>query len=52
MNDYDNIILWALPITVAARSKAELSSLTRTLGSWVRIPLEAWMSVFILVCVR
>jgi hypothetical protein len=26
----------------------ELSSLTRTLGSWFRIPLEAWMSVFIL----
>jgi hypothetical protein len=23
----------------------ELPSLTRTLGSWVRIPLEAWMSV-------
>jgi hypothetical protein len=23
----------------------ELSSLARTLGSWVRIPLEAWMSV-------
>jgi hypothetical protein len=26
----------------------ELSSLARTLGSRVRIPLEAWMSVFIL----
>jgi hypothetical protein len=26
----------------------ELSSLARTLGSWIRIPLEAWMSVFIL----
>jgi hypothetical protein len=25
-----------------------LFSLTRTLGSWARIPLEAWMSVFIL----
>jgi hypothetical protein len=24
----------------------ELSSLARTLGSWVRIPLEAWLSVF------
>jgi hypothetical protein len=23
----------------------EMSSLARTLGSWVRIPLEAWMSV-------
>jgi hypothetical protein len=23
----------------------ELSSLSRTLGSWVRIPLKAWMSV-------
>jgi hypothetical protein len=24
----------------------ELSSLSRTLGSWVRIPLKVWMSVF------
>jgi hypothetical protein len=23
----------------------ELSSLARTLGSWVQIPLEAWMSI-------
>jgi hypothetical protein len=35
----------------------ELSSLARTLGSWVRIPLKAWMSVgvysvFVLFCVR
>jgi hypothetical protein len=34
----------------------ELSSLARTLGSWVRIPLKAWMSVciysmFVLPCV-
>jgi hypothetical protein len=33
----------------------ELSSLARTLGSWVRIPLKAWMSmyvysVFVLFC--
>jgi hypothetical protein len=28
------------------------SSLARTLGSWVRIPLEAWMPVFVYsVCV-
>jgi hypothetical protein len=26
----------------------EVYSLARTLGSWVRIPLEAWMPVFIL----
>jgi hypothetical protein len=26
----------------------EISSLARTLGSWVRIPLETWMSAFIL----
>jgi hypothetical protein len=32
------------PITVAPRSEA-LSSLVRTLGSWVRIQLKAWMSV-------
>jgi hypothetical protein len=25
----------------------ELSSPIRTLGSWVRIPLEAWMSVWV-----
>jgi hypothetical protein len=25
----------------------ELSSLARTLGSWVRIPLETWMSVYV-----
>jgi hypothetical protein len=35
----------------------ELSSLAQTLGSWVRIPLEAWMhvcvySVFLLFCVQ
>jgi hypothetical protein len=34
----------------------KLSSPARTLGSWVRIPLEAWMSVcvysvFVLLCV-
>jgi hypothetical protein len=34
-----------------------LSSLTRTMGSWVRIPLKAWMSVcvcfvfFVVLCV-
>jgi hypothetical protein len=40
------------PIAVAARSKHELSPLARTLGSWVRIPLEAWMSVCVYsVCV-
>jgi hypothetical protein len=36
-----------LPITVAAQSKHELSLLARTLGSWVRIPLKAWMSVYV-----
>jgi hypothetical protein len=36
-----------LPITVAVRSKA-----AGTLGSWVRIPVEAWMSVCVYsVCV-
>jgi hypothetical protein len=33
------------PITVTARSEAWLSSPARTLGSWVRISLEAWMSL-------
>jgi hypothetical protein len=45
------------PITVEARSKHELSSLAQKLGSWVLIPLEAWMSmcvysVFVLSCVQ
>jgi hypothetical protein len=36
--------------------KHELSALARTLGSWVRISLKAWMSVcvyslFVLYCV-
>jgi hypothetical protein len=30
----------------------ELSSAARTLGSWVRTPLKAWMSVFVLSCVQ
>jgi hypothetical protein len=29
------------------RLRHELSSLARMLGSWVQIPLEAWMSVFL-----
>jgi hypothetical protein len=33
-------------MNVAARSRHELSSLARTLGSWVRIPLKVWMSVY------
>jgi hypothetical protein len=49
-----NIKMW--PVTVAERS--ELSSLARTLGSWVRIPLRhgcfmcvSVYSVFVLSCV-
>jgi hypothetical protein len=38
-------LLPSQPVTVAARSGHELSSLARTLGSWVRIPLVAWMSL-------
>jgi hypothetical protein len=50
------ILLYLLANTVTARSKHEPSSPARTLGSWVRIPLEAWMSVcvycvFALSCV-
>jgi hypothetical protein len=43
-----------LPMLLAMRPqwlrshRHELSSLARTLGSWVRIPLKAWMSAFIL----
>jgi hypothetical protein len=44
------------PITVATLLRHELSSPARTLVSWVRIPLKAWMSVciypvFVLFCV-
>jgi hypothetical protein len=39
------------PVLKAARSKARtLSSAARTLGSWVRIPLEAWMDVRVFLC--
>jgi hypothetical protein len=42
---------WALGL------KHELSSPSQTLGSWVRMPLKAWMSVcvysvFVLSCVQ
>jgi hypothetical protein len=51
-----------IPVKINRRSqwprglRHEPSSPTRTLGSWVRIPLEAWMSVcvyfvFVLFCV-
>jgi hypothetical protein len=30
----------------SGRAVYELSSLARTLGSWIRIPLKAWLSVF------
>jgi hypothetical protein len=36
-----------VPITVAARSKHELSSPSQTLGSWVRIPHEEWTFVWV-----
>jgi hypothetical protein len=32
---------------IAHGMRHELSSLARTLVSWVRIPLDAWMSVYI-----
>jgi hypothetical protein len=38
-------LLLGRPVTVAPH---ELSSPARTLGSWLRIPLKAWMYVFIL----
>jgi hypothetical protein len=34
-----------LPITLAARCRHELPSPAQTMGSWVRIPLKAWMSL-------
>jgi hypothetical protein len=42
-------LIRARPITVTARSNIQLfPSLSRTLGSWVRIPLKACMFAFIL----
>jgi hypothetical protein len=44
-----NKFAWLLDVTYRSQwargLRHELSSLARTLGSWVRIPLEAWMSV-------
>jgi hypothetical protein len=45
-----------VPVTVATRTEVLMSSPAQTLGSWVRILLEAWMSllvsyVFVLSCV-
>jgi hypothetical protein len=40
------------PIIVAARLRRDLYLLARTLGSWVRIPIKAWVSVCVYsVCV-
>jgi hypothetical protein len=46
-----------MPITVAARYKAGIVFVPRTLGSWVGIPVETSMSacvyfVFVLFCYR
>jgi hypothetical protein len=38
-------ISWAEHSDRAVQGMNHLRSLARTLGSWVRIPLEAWMSV-------
>jgi hypothetical protein len=64
----DTLSLWktsmgyTCPLGIASRSQwprglgHELSSLARTLGSWVRTPLKAWLSVhlfcvYVVVCV-
>jgi hypothetical protein len=45
-------------ISVSSRSqwprglRYELSSPAQTLGSWVRIQLESWLSVFVLSCMQ
>jgi hypothetical protein len=55
--------LWTAPDYTSLKSTAprglkhELPSPTQTLGSWIRIPLKAWMSVcvysvFVLSCVQ
>jgi hypothetical protein len=44
-------ILWTLKIFIAGL-RHELSSLARTVGSWIRISLKAWMfGVCVCVCV-
>jgi hypothetical protein len=50
----DTLII-GLPVTVAERLGHALSSLARKPGSWVRIPLRAWMfsaCVCAFFCVR
>jgi hypothetical protein len=51
-----SVSLWRVPITVAARSEAWTVIALLTLGTWVRISLKAWISVylysvFVLFCV-
>jgi hypothetical protein len=53
---FNSLLCVIQTITVAARSKTEISSLAWTLGWWVRIPLKTLMfvcvySVFVLPCV-
>jgi hypothetical protein len=48
--------IWAGPITVDALSKAWTVFALSNTGSWVRIPLEAWMSlgvfcVYVVLCI-
>jgi hypothetical protein len=48
---------YELVIVVPAKLRHELSSPARTLGSWIRMSLEAWMSVcvcsmFVLSCMQ
>jgi hypothetical protein len=40
-------VYYKMPVTVAARSKAWTVFLARTLESWVRIPFEVWISVWV-----
>jgi hypothetical protein len=60
----DRVLLVSAALNTASRRsqwprglRHELSSLAHTLGSWVRIPIEAWMSmcvysVFVLSCLQ
>jgi hypothetical protein len=54
----DTHSIWSRPADHSGRAvyRHELSLLAGTLGSWVQIPLETWMfvyvySVFVLLCV-
>jgi hypothetical protein len=47
--NYEKLRVWKGRSQWPCGLRHELSSLARTLESWVRIPLKAWMSVYALI---